>query len=58
MIHDFPTSASTWPQVLEDKNARKDWGWDPQYTLEKMVPYMLHKVKTQLQSEQVIKDLF
>lgn len=50
--------ASTWPHVLEDNNARRDWRWDPQFNLEKMVPYMLQKVRDQLHSEQVIKELF
>ena len=45
------SSASTWPQVLEDTAARKDWRWDPKYSLEKMVPYMLQKVRDQLAKE-------
>lgn len=46
--------ADTWPQVFEDKNARRDWGWDPKFTLENMVPFMLAKVKDQLKSEKII----
>ena len=44
-------SASTWPEVLDDTNARNDWAWDPKFTLENMVPYMLQKVRDQIGHE-------
>eukprot|EP00759_Apiculatamorpha_spiralis_P048326 PhF_6_TR43585/c0_g1_i1/m.66942/K15789/TDH; threonine 3-dehydrogenase len=28
--------AHTWPDSLDDSNARKDWGWNPKYDLESM----------------------
>ena len=49
-----PLSASTWPQVLEDTQARIDWDWNPKYTLENMVPYMLDKVRDQLKKEIIL----
>jgi nucleoside-diphosphate-sugar epimerase len=33
--------AETWPAVVDDAPARRDWGWTPRYTLESMVEEML-----------------
>ncbi|XP_074637506.1 L-threonine 3-dehydrogenase, mitochondrial-like isoform X1 [Acropora palmata] len=33
--------ADSWPQVLEDSNARKDWGWAHEYDLHAMTLAML-----------------
>lgn len=48
--------AKSWPEVLEDHNARAQWGWDPEYTLENMVPFMLRKVQNQLGVETVFSN--
>ena len=34
-------AADSWPQVLEDSNARKDWGWAHEYDLHAMTLAML-----------------
>jgi len=40
---DFRQSiAETWPQSLDDSNARNDWGWQPQYDLRAMTVDMLN----------------
>ncbi|KAK2574269.1 L-threonine 3-dehydrogenase [Acropora cervicornis] len=36
-----PSLADSWPQVLEDSNARKDWGWAHEYDLHAMTLAML-----------------
>lgn len=41
--------ADSWPQSIDDSEARKDWGWKPQYTLPAMVKDMLDNLKKQLQ---------
>lgn len=40
--------ADSWPQSIDDTEARKDWGWKPQYTLPAMVKDMLDNLKKQL----------
>ena len=33
--------AESWPQVFVDEKAKRDWGWAPKYSLEKMVSEIL-----------------
>jgi nucleoside-diphosphate-sugar epimerase len=33
--------ADTWPESVDDKKAREDWGWEPQVDLETLVKSML-----------------
>lgn len=40
--------ANTWPQTIDDSWARKDWQWQHDYSLEKMVTIMLEKLKIKL----------
>lgn len=40
--------ADSWPQSIDDSEAKKDWGWKPQYTLSAMVKDMLDNLKKQL----------
>ena len=40
--------ADSWPQSIDDKQARHDWGWQPQFDLEKMVKTMLHELESKL----------
>ena len=40
--------ADTWPQSIDDSNANKDWGWKPDYNLEKMVEDMIKHLKPEL----------
>ncbi|MCT4582422.1 MAG: NAD-dependent epimerase/dehydratase family protein [Flavobacteriales bacterium] len=37
--------ADTWPASIDDEVARKDWGWEAKYGLDKMVKEMLEKIK-------------
>lgn len=40
--------ADSWPQSIDDKQARHDWGWQPQFDLEKMVKTMLRELESKL----------
>ncbi|MEA2022109.1 MAG: L-threonine 3-dehydrogenase [Candidatus Caldatribacteriota bacterium] len=40
--------ADSWPNRLNDSAAREDWGWYPDYDLEKMVEDMIEKLKIKL----------
>ena len=35
------TIANSWPQSIDDRSARLDWGWKPEYDLSKMTADML-----------------
>ncbi len=37
--------ADSWPSSIDDQEARKDWGWKPDYDLEKMTEDMLKNLK-------------
>jgi nucleoside-diphosphate-sugar epimerase len=37
--------ANSWPNSMEDRCAREEWGWNPEYDLSKMTVDMLEKVK-------------
>ena len=39
--------ADSWPQSINDRQARSDWGWQPAYDLEKMVTEMIGELKKQ-----------
>ncbi len=32
--------AESWPQVFDDSNARKDWGWKNKYDIDKLCQIM------------------
>lgn len=34
--------AASWPESIDDSVAREDWGWTPEFTLDKMTEDMLH----------------
>ena len=34
------TLLSGWPDIVMDDQARKDWGWDPQYNFEQSAQWM------------------
>ncbi len=59
-IHDFKISyepdfrqaiAESWPSVIDDTQAREDWGWEHEYDLEKMTVTMLEGVGNTLKEE-------
>ncbi|WP_221395034.1 NAD-dependent epimerase/dehydratase family protein [Dyadobacter sp. NIV53] len=37
--------ADSWPQQIDDAPARKDWGWRPAYTLDKMTEEMITELR-------------
>ena len=37
--------ADSWPNSLDDRAAREEWGWNPKYDLDKMTEDMLEKLK-------------
>lgn len=37
--------ADTWPRTIDDSNARRDWGWLPDYDTADMTTDMLHNLK-------------
>jgi nucleoside-diphosphate-sugar epimerase len=37
--------ADSWPASIDDSEARKDWGWEPEFDLAKMTADMLKNVK-------------
>ncbi|MGI5826618.1 MAG: NAD-dependent epimerase/dehydratase family protein [Patescibacteria group bacterium] len=40
--------AESWPQSVDDSQARKDWGWLPEFDLPKMTKIMLEGLKERL----------
>lgn len=40
--------ADSWPNSLDDTDARKEWGWSPKYDLDSMTRDMLSKLKVKL----------
>jgi len=37
--------ADSWPQQIDDSDAKKDWNWKPQYNMEEMVDIMYTNIK-------------
>jgi nucleoside-diphosphate-sugar epimerase len=37
--------ADSWPQHIDDTAARKDWGWRPTYTLDRMSEEMIAQLR-------------
>lgn len=37
--------AASWPQSIDDSNARKDWNWTPKYDMDELVNSMLQNIK-------------
>ena len=40
--------ADSWPNSMDDTAAREEWGWQPQYDLERMTEDMLSKLRKRL----------
>ena len=45
--------ADNWPTSIDDRHARADWGWTPQYDLQSMTQDMLHNLQKKTLSESV-----
>lgn len=39
--------ADSWPQSIDDSDARKDWGWEPSVSLEEMTEIMIRNLRKQ-----------
>lgn len=39
--------ADSWPQMFEDSNARKDWGWKHEYDLDRLCEVMIKSLQAQ-----------
>ena len=40
--------ADSWPQSIDDTEARKDWGWEHKYDLKRLVDVMLINLEQKL----------
>jgi nucleoside-diphosphate-sugar epimerase len=36
--------ADSWPQTIDDRAAREEWGWQPDYDLARMTADMIEKL--------------
>jgi nucleoside-diphosphate-sugar epimerase len=43
--------ANSWPKIIDDSFARKDWGWEHEFNLHKMSVEMIEKLKIKFQNE-------
>lgn len=43
--------ADSWPAVIDDSRAREDWGWKPDFDLDKMTVDMLENLRKQYQQK-------
>lgn len=41
--------ADTWPRIVDDSNARKDWGWSHEFDLESITRVMLSELEKKIQ---------
>jgi nucleoside-diphosphate-sugar epimerase len=45
--------AASWPQSIDDTEARKDWGWQPKYDLAGLVDIMMTEVRKQYPNSRI-----
>lgn len=45
--------ADSWPKVIDDNDARKDWSWNPEFGIEEMVEIMYKNIKKIYNSEKI-----
>ena len=48
--------ADSWPDSVDDRAAREEWGWRPEFDIESMTRDMLAKLRAALPSRRVAKD--
>lgn len=49
--------AESWPQVFDDSEARRDWGWQHKYDLERLVELMVRDVSTNFLPKHRLKEV-
>lgn len=49
------TIADSWPSSIDDSTARRDWGWQPEYTLDRMSEVMLTEIQKKRAVSETIK---
>ena len=47
------TIADSWPQVIEDSDAKKDWNWIPEFDMKEMVKIMYTNIEKQYSQKTV-----
>ena len=50
-------SADSWPEVLDDTNARMEWDWKPDYDLGAMTKTMLEILTSKYKQSELISSL-
>lgn len=45
--------ADSWPKIIDDSDARKDWNWNPEFDMEEMVEIMYANIKKRYTSEAI-----
>lgn len=48
--------ADSWPKIIDDSDARKDWNWKPEFNMEQMVEVMYKNIKKIHSSEAVSEE--
>jgi nucleoside-diphosphate-sugar epimerase len=43
--------ADSWPNSMDDRTAREEWGWKPEYDLESMTKDMLERLSQKLKKD-------
>ena len=46
----------SWPRVLDDTNARNDWGWSPEHSLDSMTEDLVPKIRTLIEQNPAAFD--
>ena len=46
--------AASWPQIIDDSQAREDWNWQPNYDLDAMTKDMIQNLEKKYQKEGLI----
>ncbi|XP_071638837.1 L-threonine 3-dehydrogenase, mitochondrial [Temnothorax longispinosus] len=49
--------AASWPQVFDDSEARRDWGWKHKYDLQRLVELMVRDVRTNFLPKHRLKEV-
>ena len=48
--------AASWPQRIDDSDARTDWGWQPEFDLRKMTADMVHQLRQRYSQAKTISS--